>query len=75
MLVGEPIHERALRLQANELNEAAILLEQRPELFGGREREHAPARSAVGDDKGVDLARADRAQRVFGLRYPCHGVR
>ena len=30
--------------------------------------------AAVGDDEGVDLACADRAQRVFGRHHPSHGV-
>ena len=60
----EPARRERRRPVAHVLDEDPV----RP--VGGRQREHAPAGSAVGDDEGVDLARADRSQRVLGLGHP-----
>ena len=60
----EPARRERRRPVAHVLDEHPV----RP--VGGRQREHAPAASAVGDDEGVDLAGADRAQRVLRLGHP-----
>ena len=60
----EPARRERRRPVAHVLDEHPV----RP--VGGRQREDAPPGAAVGDDEGVDLARADRPQRVLRLGHP-----
>jgi hypothetical protein len=75
--LGQPsigVHDESARRERRR-SVAHVLDEHAVRPISGRQRAHARAGPAVGDDKRIDLAGADRSQGVLRLRYAGPDIR